>query len=183
MKINSHHHPSLLPHQKNLSPIIGNKARVSAFASSFYLEFDSFTMLYSFLLYNKMNQWHVYIYPLPPKLPSHHPLIPSVWLITEHQSGLPTLYSSFPLVICFTHGNCTLSIWPSSFPPYDHKSILYICASIPVLQINSLVPFSRFHIHVLIYDICFSLSYFTLYDLPYNPAIPLLGISPEKTVI
>ena len=71
MKINSHHHLSLLPHQKNLSPIIGNKARVSAFASSFYLEFDSFTMLYSFLLYNYMNQLYVYIYPLPPQPPSH----------------------------------------------------------------------------------------------------------------
>ena len=36
--------------------------------------------------------------------------------------------------------------------------ILYVCVSIPALQIGSSVPFSRFHIYVLIYDICFSLS-------------------------
>ena len=30
-----------------------------------------------------------------------HP-IPHLWVITEHQAGLPVLYSSFPLVICLT---------------------------------------------------------------------------------
>ena len=48
-----------------------------------------------------------------------------------------------------------------TFPllPRVHISILYIYISIPPLQIGSLVPFSHiFHMHALIYSICFSLS-------------------------
>ena len=39
-------------------------------------------------------------------------------------------------------------------------SVSYICISIPDLQIGSSIPHTcgRFHIHVLIYNICFSLS-------------------------
>ena len=45
-------------------------------------------------------------------------------------------------------------------PPHlcVQMSILYVCVSIHVLQLVSLVQFSRFYIYVLIYDICFSLS-------------------------
>ena len=111
------------------------------------------------------TKWISYMYTYIPSflslLPTH-PLIPSIWVATEHQAELPMLYSSFPLVICFTHGsvyvNCTLSIRRSSLSPHVHKSILYSCTSIPVLQRSSLVPFSRFHRHVLIYNICFSLT-------------------------
>ena len=39
-----------------------------------------------------------------------------------------------------------------------HTFVLYICVSISALQTGSSVPCSRFHIHALIYDICFSLS-------------------------
>ena len=35
------------------------------------LEYSYFTMLYSFLLYRKVNQPYLYMYPLPFGLPSH----------------------------------------------------------------------------------------------------------------
>ena len=38
--------------------------------------------------------------------------------------------------------------------------VLYIYVSISALQISSSVPFSRFHMYVLIYNIWFSLSDF-----------------------
>ena len=64
-----------------------------------------------------------------------------------------------PLVKCFLT-NATLSICPtlSSTPPHVHKSVVYNYISIPALQISLLVPFSRFHVYELIYNICFSLS-------------------------
>ena len=39
-----------------------------------------------------------------------------------------------------------------------HTFVLYICISISALQTSSSLPFSRFHIYVLIYGISFSLS-------------------------
>ena len=49
--------------------------------------------------------------------------------------------------------------------PRVHTSTPYISISISALQIVSSVPiFPRFHLHVLIYNVCFSLSYFTLYE-------------------
>ena len=44
-----------------------------------------------------------------------------------------------------------------SSPHCVHKSVIYVCISTATLHIGSWVPFSRFHIYVLIYDICFSL--------------------------
>ena len=60
-------------------------------------------MLCQFLLYNKVNQLYVYIYPhipsllhLPPTLP-----IPPLQGVTKHRADLPVLYSCFPLAIFF----------------------------------------------------------------------------------
>ena len=61
-------------------------------------------------------------------------------------------------------------------PPRVLKSILYICVFIPVLPLDSsghFFSFFRFHIYVLAYGICFSLS-----DLLHSGQwvlIPLLG--------
>ena len=45
------------------------------------------------------------------------------------------------------------------YAPFHSTSILYVCIFIPVLQLGSSVPFFfRFHIYVLAYGICFSLS-------------------------
>ena len=48
----------------------------------------------------------------------------------------------------------------------NHQFVLYICVSITALQINSSVPFfSRFHIKVVLYEICFFfLTYFIVWQ-------------------
>ena len=80
------------------------------------------------------------------------------------------IYSRFLLVINFIHISVYMSIPISQFitpppPPPPrlsplrvHTFVLYICVSISSLQTGSSVPFFRFHIYALIYDICFSLS-------------------------
>ena len=64
------------------------------------------------------------------------------------------LYSSFPLAIYFTHGSIyvstTLLICPTfSFSLHVHKSILYICISIPTLQVCFSFFFLIFFIVIL----------------------------------
>ena len=73
------------------------------------LEYDCFTMLCQFLLYNKVNQLYVYIYPHIPSLlhlPSTLP-IPPLKVDTTHRADLPVLCSCFPLAIYFTFGTST----------------------------------------------------------------------------
>ena len=60
-------------------------------------------MVCQFLLYNKVNQLYIYIYPhissllrLPPTL-----LIPPLQVVTKHQADLPVLCGCFPLAISF----------------------------------------------------------------------------------
>ena len=80
------------------------------------------------------------------------------------------LYHRFLLLICFIHISVYMSIPISQFippsppttPPLSplgvHTFVLYIFVSfLPCKQVH-LYHFSRFHIYVLIYDICFSLS-------------------------
>ena len=55
------------------------------------------------------------------------------------------------------HVSATLLIHPSTLP-HIQKSVLYICVTILALEIGSSVPFSKFHMHVLIYNICHSHS-------------------------
>ena len=63
-------------------------------------------------------------------------------LPTELQD--PALYGKFPLAICFTYGNVYVStllsqlVLPSSF---HCVQILYVCVSIPALQVGSSGPF------------------------------------------
>ena len=56
------------------------------------------------------------LYPLPLGPPSHPPH-PTPVVLTKHQADLPVLYSSFPLAICFTHGNVYMSMLLSQFVP------------------------------------------------------------------
>ena len=65
------------------------------------LEYNCFTMLYLFLLYNEENQLYVYIYPLPLGPPFHpHPTPLGLHrVLTE----LSVQYSSFPLAIYFIY--------------------------------------------------------------------------------
>ena len=127
-------------------------------------------MVCQFLLYNKVNQLYIYIYPhvssllrLPPTLP-----IPPLQVVTEHQDDLPVLCGCFPLAICFTFGSIYMSMplshfvpaYPSPSPyPQVHSLCLhlYSCPAPRFLKTFSFF-FFRFHIYVLAYGICFSLS-------------------------
>ena len=75
------------------------------------------------------------------------------------------LYSVFPSVVYFIptiNSVCQSQSLSSShatpFPLGIHTFVLYVCVSVSALQIWSSIPFSRFHMYGLIYDICFSLS-------------------------
>ena len=78
---------------------------------------------------------YIHMHPIPFKPPPHIPLL---WVVTEHQAGLPVLYSFLP-IICFTHNsvygsNATFSICSTlAFPFWVHRSVLYVCVSISSL--------------------------------------------------
>ena len=81
------------------------------------LEYNCFTMVCQFLLYNKVNQLYIYTYPhissllhLPPTLP-----IPTLQVVTKHRADLPVLFGCFPLAIYFTFGNGYMSMQLSHF--------------------------------------------------------------------
>ena len=105
--------------------------RECSFFLTSLLEYNCFTMVCQFLLYNKMNQ--LYIYPhissllhLPPTLP-----IPPLQVVTKHRADLPVLCSYFPLAIYFTFGSVYMSMPLSHFiPAYPSPS--------PCPQVHSL---------------------------------------------
>ena len=126
-------------------------------------------MVCQFPLYNKVNQLYIYIYPhipallrLPPTLP-----IPPLQVDIKHRVDLPVLCCCFPLAIYFTFGSIyksmPLSLRPSlPFPLPVSSSPLSMSVSLflscPQVLQNYFFSFSRFHIYVLAYGICFSLS-------------------------
>ena len=134
-------------------------------------------MVCQFLLYNKVNQLYIYIYPqfssllhLLPTLP-----IPPLQMVTKHQAELPVLCGCFPLAIYFTFGSIYQSCNSLTLSqltlllPRVHKSILYICIIIPVLPLGSSEPFfvlflgSLYMCQNTVFVFLF-LTYFTLYD-------------------
>ena len=89
------------------------------------------------------------------------------FILLSYIAGSYSLSISYILVyICHPnlpiHHTITTTIattLPSPLSSLDvHAFVLHICVSISALQTGSSVHFSRFHIYVLIYDICFSLS-------------------------
>ena len=115
-----------------------------------------------------MNQLYIYIYShisfllhLPPNLP-----IPPLKVVTKHRADLPVLCGCFPLAIYFTFGSIYKSMplshfvpaYPSPSPcPQVHYLCLRLC-SCPAPTFFRTIFFLRFHIYVLAYGICFSLS-------------------------
>ena len=103
------------------------------------LEYNCFTVVCQFLLYNKVNQLNVYIYPhissllhLPSTLP-----IPPLQVVTKHGADLPVLCSCFPLATFYIwqciYVNTTLSLHPSlPFPlpvsssPFSTSASLFL---------------------------------------------------------
>ena len=98
------------------------------------LEYNCFTMVCQFLLYNKVNQLCIYIYPhiysllhLPPTLP-----ISLLQVVTKHRADLPVLCGCFPLASYFTFGSVYMSMSLSQFvTAYPSPS--------PYPQVHSLV--------------------------------------------
>ena len=118
------------------------------------LECNCFTMVCQLLLYNKVNQLYVYIYPHissllrpPPTLP-----IPPLQVDTKHQADLPVLCGNFPLAIGFTFGSVYMSMPLSHFiPAYPSPSTCH--------QVHSL------HLHL--YSCPARGSSETFFQIPY----------------
>ena len=109
-------------------------------------------MLSSFLLYSKSISY-TYTY-----IPSPLVFFP-IQVTTERRVEFPVPCSQFSLVIYFIQSISSgyVSVPISQFLPHllcIQTFVLYICASVSALQIRSFIHFSRFHTHVLIYDIC-----------------------------
>ena len=115
-------------------------------------------MVCQFLLYNKVNQLYVYIYPHIPSfllLPLTLP-IPPFQVITKHQADLPVRCSCFPLAIYFTFGSVYMSMSLSHFiPAYPSPS--------PCLQVHSL----RLYLYSCPAPRFFRTSFFFLLDSIY----------------
>ena len=100
---------------------------------------------------------------LPSASPSPAP-IPFLQVITEQQTGLPRLLDSFSPASHLSTWQCICVLAAFSVGPFlsrphcVHGSVLYICVSIPSPQIGSSIPFSSFHLYMLIYSVGFSLS-------------------------
>ena len=91
--------------------------------------------------------------------------------LSELYFGLNKHTIFFLLVIYFIHSSVSMSIPISQFitpppppppPPLSalgvHTFVIYICVLFLPCKLIHLYHFSRFHIYVLIYNICFSLS-------------------------
>ena len=133
-------------------------------------------MVCQFLLYNKVHQLYIYIYPHIPSLLRLPPtlLIPPLQVVTKHGADLPVLCGCFPLAIYFTFASVYMSMplshfipaYPSPSPcPQVHYLHLHLYSRPAPRFFRAIFIFIfRFHIYVLAYGICFTLSYFTLYD-------------------
>ena len=144
--------------------------RCSLTLFSFLFIFCGDGFIYSFLEYNCGTVLSESAVQHEPAVSIHTPhcllslppgCIPPLWAVTEHQAEFPLAQGNLPLALClylgFVYRAVLLSrFMPPSPPPTTRLSVLCVCSSIPALQIASSVPFFRFHIHVLIYDICFS---------------------------
>ena len=133
-------------------------------------------MVCQFLLYNKVNQLYVYIYPhissllhFPPTLPIpplqvdiKHELISLCYAADSHQLSILHL----EVYICPCH---FLTSSQLTLPtPCVLKSILYVCVFIPVLPLGSSEPFFFFLDSIYMCQhtvfVFLFLTYFTLYD-------------------
>ena len=130
-------------------------------------------MLCQFLLYNKVNQLYVYIYPhipsllcLPPTLP-----IPPLQVVTKHRADLPVLCSCFPLAIYFTLGCVYMSVilfhfvpaYPSPSPCPQVHSLCLCLYSCPAPRFIRTFLDSIYMCSHMVFVFLF-LTYFTPYD-------------------
>ena len=129
------------------------------------LEYNCFTMLCQFLLYNKVNQPYVYMYPhilslllsLPPS--QSHPsrwsqsmeLVFLCYASASHQ--LSILHLVVYICQCYSLTSSQLPLPP----PSALKAVLYVCIYIPALPLDSSVALSEIpYICVSIWYLFFS---------------------------
>ena len=148
----------------HLNLIRHSKKTLKNFLKISLLEYNCFTMLCYFLLYNKVSQLYIYIYPhisshlrLPPTL-----IIPPLQAVTKHRADLPVLCNSFPLAIHFTFGSVYMSmilshIVPASPSPSVSSSLFSMSSSL-FLPCHQVHQYCFFRFHIRAYSICFSLS-------------------------
>ena len=133
-------------------------------------------MVFQFLLYNKVNQLYIYIYPhissllhLPPTLP-----IPHLQVVTKHRADLPVLCGCFSLAIYFTFGSVYMSMPLSHFipaypPPFPCPQVhsLHLCLySCPAPRFFITIFFFLDSIYMCQHTVFvfLFLTYLTLYD-------------------
>ena len=138
------------------------------FFLTFLLEYNCFTMVCQFLLYNKVISCTYTQIPIsPPCCISFPPSLshPSSWTQSTKLISL-VLCGCFPLAIYFTFGSVYMSMPLSHFVPaypspspclqvYSLRLHLYSC---PAPKFFKTIFFFRFHIYMLAYGIYFSLS-------------------------
>ena len=94
-----------------------------------------------------------------PATPSSHPSkSPQSTRLSALCSPAGSHQRSLLHMVLYTCQCCYPSSCYPPFLPCVHKSILSTCVSIPALQIGSSLPFSRFHVSMLIHEVCFYLS-------------------------
>ena len=88
-------------------------------------------MVCQFLLYNKVNQLYIYVYPhissllcLPPTLP-----ISPLQVVTKHRADPPVLHGFFPLAIYFTFGSVykSMPLCYHVLPSGGTQSLVVLC--------------------------------------------------------
>ena len=141
-------------------------------------------MLCQFLLYNKVNQLCVYIYPhipslfhLPPATP-----IPPLYGGTKHQADLPVQCSCLPLATYFTFGSVYMSMLLSHFvPAYPSHPVSSSPFSMSVSLFLSCPQVHQNHCFILqIPYICVSIQYFLFLFLTYFTLHDRLQVQPPN---
>ena len=134
----------------------------SFFKIYFQLEDNCFTILCWLLPYDSVNQPQVRIHPLLLNSPLPLSLIPPLYLSQSTRLSALCHTAAFRLAICL-HMVCICQWYSLNsshllLPTLCPKSVLYVCISIPALQIHASVHFYRFHLYALKYEVCFSFS-------------------------
>ena len=97
-------------------------------------------MLCQFLLYSRVNQLYVYLYPLFFGFPSHLGHHRSLSRVPCAIQQALISYLFYTQQSIYVSPNLPIRPTPPS-PVGNHKFVLYICDSISALQISSSVPF------------------------------------------
>ena len=113
------------------------------------LEYNCFIVLCQFLLYNKVNQLYIYIYPhdppscvsLPPSLSHLSRWSQSTKLISLCHAAASHQLSILHLEVYICQCQFLTSSQLTLPPPCVLKSILYVCVFIPARPLGSSVPF------------------------------------------